>query len=232
MVWLPRDGQVIAKIPAMKGNFRWLHESVGIRSPHLDGDRWRLPRNCLLRLVTAAVDRYGYIAVWRDMSKLSRCTTACLEATGIDCDCSCLGEHHGQSSPRWFERVGNTEVADLGEITRTVVIYGPRVDGADTVIYGGELAGRRYRVDRGGRQDWPTASRFMCSACMTVRASVWDHCHTHGFVRAPLCSTCNTRYWNGWQPQHGRPAPSLNLDVSYYLWCPQYSQEWQGQCSA
>jgi hypothetical protein len=234
MVWLPRDGQVVAKLPRRKGNTRWLRASVGVRSPRLDDDgRWRLPRNCLVKLVTAAIDRYGYVVVCRDMARLSRCTTACLNATGIECDCSCQGLHHGQNAGGWFERVGGVVVADLGEFTRTAVAYGPRGTSTDTVIYTGELQGRRYRADRAGRRDWPTAAQFMCAACMSTRACVWDHCHTHGFVRAPLCSTCNTRHWKGWQPQQGRAEPSRNLDASYYRWCPQYSEERQGQsCSA
>jgi hypothetical protein len=235
MVWLPLDGKVIAKIPPVKGNFRWLHESVGIRSPHLAEGRWRLPRSCLVRLVTAAVDRYGQIAVWRDMSKLSRCTTACLQATGLECDCSCLGVHHGENSHGWFERVGDLVVADRGASIRTVVVYGPRKDDTAAVIYAGELAGQHYRADRAGRQNWPTAARFMCASCLSARASVWDHCHTHGFVRAPLCSTCNTRHWSGWRPQHGRTTPSRNVDTSYYQACPHYADTWQQQvhpCSA
>ncbi|MFE5027251.1 endonuclease domain-containing protein [Streptomyces sp. NPDC056656] len=63
----------------------------------------------------------------------------------------------------------------------------------------------------------------MCAACMTVRATVWDHCHTHGFVRAPLCNRCNTRYWRGWEPRQGRSAANHNLDASYYRRCPNYS---------
>ncbi|MFI0908687.1 endonuclease domain-containing protein [Streptomyces sioyaensis] len=231
MVWLPLHGQVIAKIPARRGNRRWLHETVGIRSPQLNDDRWSLPRSCLVRLVTAAVDRYGLMVLWRDMSKLSRCTRACLEATGAECDCSCLGAHHGQDSKGWFERVGDAVVADLGECTRTAVVYGARGSDADAVVYDGELAGQRYRVDRAGRRDWPTAAHFMCAGCMSVRASVWDHCHTHGFVRAPLCNRCNTRAWRGWQPQHGRAATSLNLDDSYYRWCPKRTDA-RRQCSA
>lgn len=231
MVWLPLHGQVIAKIPAQKGNRRWLHETVRIRSPQLKGDRWSLPRSCLVRLVTAAVDRYGFIVLWRDMSKLSRCTRACLEAMGAECDCSCLGAHHGQDSEGWFERVGDAVVADLGECARTAVVYCARGSDADAGVYDGELAGHRYRVDRAGRQGWPAAAQFMCVGCMSLRASVWDHCHTHGFVRAPLCNRCNTRYWSGWQAQHGRAVPSRNLDDSYYRWCPKHTDA-RRLCSA
>lgn len=232
MVWLPRDGQVIAKIPDRKGNRRWLHQAVRIRSPRLDGDRWVLPRSCLTRLVTAAVDRYGHIVVCRDMSRLSRCNRACLEATGVDCDCSCLGAYHGADSIGWFERAGDVMVADLGETKRTAVVYGATTDDAEPAIYGGELSGRRYRPDRVGRSGWPAAARFMCACCMSMRARVWDHCHTHGFVRAPLCNVCNTRHWGGWQPQYGRAAPSSNLDTSYYRWCPCFGYEWEAPCSA
>jgi hypothetical protein len=232
MVWLPREGQVIAKIPPRKGNYRWLHHHLAIRSPRLDGDRWHLPRNCLLKFVTAAVDRYGYVAVYRDMSKLSRCNRLCLEAQGMECDCSCMGAHHGTAdSGGWFEVVGDAVVADLGEITRTVVVYGPKGAEGDAQVYRGELKGRRYCSDRAGRRDWPQAARFMCTGCVTARAQVWDHCHAHGFVRAPLCNTCNTRHWSGWQVENGRATPSHNLDTSYYQWCPQYGYGGQS-CSA
>ncbi|WP_406445904.1 endonuclease VII domain-containing protein [Streptomyces sp. NBC_00631] len=99
------------------------------------------------------------------------------------------------------------------------------------MVYAGELAGERYCVDRIGRQNWPTAAQFMCASCMTARATVWDHCHTHGFVRAPLCNRCNTRHWRGWRPQYGRAPHSRNLDDSYYRLCPRHTDTWR-QCSA
>lgn len=66
-MWLPVDGEVVAKIPPRKGNRRWLHKSVRIRSPDLDGDRRYLRRSCLTRLVIAAVERYGpwSLGTWR-----------------------------------------------------------------------------------------------------------------------------------------------------------------------
>jgi hypothetical protein len=115
----------------------------------------------------------------------------------------------------WFERVGEAMVADLGEIKRAVV-YSAQGDSAQPVIYNGELSGRQYRTDPAGRRGWAASARFMCVGCLSEPTRVWDHCHAHGFVRAPLCNTCNTRHWDGWQPQHGRPMPSRNLDSSYY----------------
>lgn len=231
-VWLPRDGEVIAKIPPKQGNRRWLHKTVSIRSPRLEEDRWVLPRSCLARLVTAAVDRYGHVVVTRDMSRLSSCSQSCLDAVGLDCDCSCMGVSHGsRGSGNWFSAVGEAVVSDRGEFTRTAVVYGPQGSDLDAVVYQGELADCLYRADRAGREGWPAASRFMCAGCMSVRASVWDHCHTHGYVRAPLCARCNTRHWRGWTPEHGRAPVSSNLDPSYYHWCPDYDQQWN-ECTA
>ncbi|KAB8186986.1 hypothetical protein FH608_046390 [Nonomuraea phyllanthi] len=231
MIWLPKEGQVIAKVPPRKGNFRWLHHTLEIRSPSLEGDRWSLPRNCLMKFVMAAIDRFGYVAVYRDMSKLSRCTKSCLDAMGMECDCSCLGAHHGESSGGWFERVGDAVVADLGEIARTKVVYGPKGAEGGAQVYRGQLQGRTYSVTRAGRSDWPKAADFMCPSCVTARAQVWDHCHTHGFVRAPLCNPCNTRHWSGWRPVNGRAMPSHNLDTNYYRWCPRHGERGQA-CSA
>lgn len=234
MVWLPQHGKVIANIPARKGNKRWLCGPVSVKSPRFDGERWHLPRNCLTRLVTAAVDRYGYIAVWRDMSKLSHCNKRCLEATGVECDCACMGAFHGEGSDGWFERVDDAVVADRGGIKRTVVLYGGKTVDDATVVYDGELGGQTYIADRAGRISlgWPKASQFMCAACLTTQARVWDHCHTHGLVRAPLCTRCNTRHWRGWQPEHGRATPSSNLDTTYYRWCPRYGGDADDPCSA
>ncbi|MGW5440485.1 endonuclease domain-containing protein [Nocardia asteroides] len=232
LVWLPVEGEVVAKIPPQKGNRRWLHKSVRIRSPILDGDRWYLPRTCLTRLVVAAVDRYGHVVVARDMTRLARCTQSCLDATGMECDCSCMGLSHGTGDDgNWVTAVGDVVVSDCGDHTRTAVVFGPRGSDCDAVIYQGELSGCPYTPDRSGRGAWPLASRFMCAGCLSVPAQVWDHCHTHGVVRAPLCGPCNTRHWRGWRPEHGRAPVSRNLDTSYYEWCPDHDAEWNS-CTA
>lgn len=40
---------------------------------------------------------------------------------------------------------------------------------------------------RGSRAD-----DYLCRLCKESQASVWDHCHEHGFVRGPLCGSCNS----------------------------------------
>ncbi|MFE9934429.1 endonuclease domain-containing protein [Streptomyces sp. NPDC005533] len=33
---------------------------------------------------------------------------------------------------------------------------------------------------------------WVCAACSIAPAAVLDHCHEHGYVRAPVCTSCNT----------------------------------------
>jgi hypothetical protein len=34
---------------------------------------------------------------------------------------------------------------------------------------------------------------WICAICRTAPAAVLDHCHEHGYVRAPVCQSCNTQ---------------------------------------
>ncbi|WP_404950264.1 endonuclease VII domain-containing protein [Streptomyces sp. ARC12] len=59
--------------------------------------------------------------------------------------------------------------------------------------YGKELEGQLYSV----LSRKPTTSRkvagWACAVCRTAPATVLDHCHEHGYVRAPVCQSCNTQ---------------------------------------
>ncbi|MGW3151631.1 endonuclease domain-containing protein [Streptomyces sp. NPDC001177] len=59
--------------------------------------------------------------------------------------------------------------------------------------YSGELEGHLYGV----LSRKPGTSRkvggWMCAVCRTAPAAVLDHCHEHGYVRAPVCHSCNTQ---------------------------------------
>jgi hypothetical protein len=59
--------------------------------------------------------------------------------------------------------------------------------------YNGELQGHLYSV----LSRKPGISRkvagWTCAVCRTAPAAVLDHCHEHGYVRAPVCHSCNTQ---------------------------------------
>ncbi|MCX4784223.1 endonuclease domain-containing protein [Streptomyces sp. NBC_01264] len=58
--------------------------------------------------------------------------------------------------------------------------------------YTGELEGHLYSV----LSRKPGISRkvagWTCTVCGAAPAGVIDHCHEHGYVRAPVCQSCNT----------------------------------------
>ncbi|MFE0512780.1 endonuclease domain-containing protein [Streptomyces sp. NPDC058964] len=59
--------------------------------------------------------------------------------------------------------------------------------------YNGELTGQLYSA----LSRKPGISRkvagWTCAVCCTAPAAVLDHCHEHGYVRAPVCHSCNTQ---------------------------------------
>ncbi|UKY55050.1 endonuclease VII domain-containing protein [Streptomyces inhibens] len=81
--------------------------------------------------------------------------------------------------PRWAWR---TPTAN-GYITLC-----PTCSGAAYQTYRGHLRGVPYEsLPRTMRAD-----DYLCRLCGQSRAFTWDHCHDHGYVRGPLCASCNT----------------------------------------
>ncbi|WP_329347197.1 endonuclease VII domain-containing protein [Streptomyces sp. NBC_01261] len=62
--------------------------------------------------------------------------------------------------------------------------------------YKGHLRGRQYKsLPKNSQPD-----AFLCVLCPSPRqAMCWDHCHEHGFVRGPVCASCNTYEGGGYQ---------------------------------
>lgn len=61
------------------------------------------PRTWLDGTVDRVLDRWGSIYVIQRHNVLSVCAPACKRAKGHDCECSCMGEFHGDEDlDRWF----------------------------------------------------------------------------------------------------------------------------------
>ncbi|MGA4902836.1 endonuclease domain-containing protein [Streptomyces griseoincarnatus] len=58
--------------------------------------------------------------------------------------------------------------------------------------YNGELTGQLYSVLSRKPGTSRRVAGWACAVCRTAPATVLDHCHEHGYVRAPVCQSCNT----------------------------------------
>ena len=234
LVWVPfHSDHYLARFPRRDDQEFWLKVVCRIRAPEKIDDvgRWRLARSTLNKVLRAGLDEYGSVGLFLDVEgKLAECDARCQNATSLDCVCGCLGENHGSGPDtiKWVE-VSNAELVwERGTTRRMFRLLTPYAIEGDAKVYDGELELIAYTENfkRRERDGWPRASEFWCASCATARASVWDHCHTHGYVRAPLCSPCNTWHWAGWGYD---VRLSKKADISYLKLCPYRST---GQCSA
>ncbi|MFG2938377.1 endonuclease domain-containing protein [Streptomyces sp. NPDC048282] len=58
--------------------------------------------------------------------------------------------------------------------------------------YDKELEGQLYSVLSRKPGTSSRVAGWACAVCRTEPATVLDHCHEHGYVRAPVCQSCNT----------------------------------------
>ncbi|MER6539096.1 endonuclease domain-containing protein [Streptomyces sp900105755] len=59
--------------------------------------------------------------------------------------------------------------------------------------YNKELEGQLYSVLSRKPGTSRRTAGWACAVCRTAPAAVLDHCHEHGYVRAPVCQSCNTQ---------------------------------------
>ncbi|WP_406054132.1 endonuclease VII domain-containing protein [Streptomyces sp. NBC_01077] len=60
-------------------------------------------------------------------------------------------------------------------------------------VYNGELKGQLYSAVSRKPGVCGKVAGWACAVCRTAPAAVLDHCHEHGYVRAPVCHSCNTQ---------------------------------------
>ncbi|MGS2615154.1 hypothetical protein ACVCAH_11605 [Micromonospora sp. LZ34] len=108
-------------LPYDPRNRAWLHEELGWRiRPDYSKQhrRWLIARNHFTVLVDALLDRFGQVDATIEFSTTQKCDTRCREATGDDCECSCLGEHHGGGLWDGWIQVGETTLIAPGRQVR------------------------------------------------------------------------------------------------------------------
>ena len=108
-----RSGQkgdkLTSRLPYRADNKQWLFTmATGTRRPEVSWAKqegaWKLPVAWLNRFVEGALERYGRLYVVQPFREMEKCAPTCRNATGHDCQCSCMGANHGVGDGScWFD---------------------------------------------------------------------------------------------------------------------------------
>lgn len=94
-------------LPFAPENAEWLRNGRQRKPSWLGGERqsyWELPKAWFNDLVERALKKYGRLYVIQPFREQEICAPACMNATGHECQCSCMGANHGVGNDgSWFE---------------------------------------------------------------------------------------------------------------------------------
>lgn len=97
---------LFVKLPYKEGNKEWLQNGRRNKPKWLPEKRyWEIPKAWFNDTVNRGLIRWEKLYIIQPHAAHEICARACWEAEGHECECSCLGEHHGSERPsgRWFE---------------------------------------------------------------------------------------------------------------------------------
>ncbi|MCZ7863657.1 hypothetical protein [Agrobacterium salinitolerans] len=100
-----KGAPLLAKLPYRVDNKAWL-SSMGRSRPKWNADHkyWEIPKSWFNELVDRSLERFGKIYVVQPYREQEKCAPACMNATGHECQCSCMGANHGAGNDAsWFE---------------------------------------------------------------------------------------------------------------------------------
>jgi hypothetical protein len=93
------------RLPFADNNRTWLRDGRR-NSPtwNAEDKYWEIPKLWFNDFVQRALKKYGKLYVVQPYREQEKCATACMNAKGHDCNCSCMGANHGMGNDgSWFE---------------------------------------------------------------------------------------------------------------------------------
>ena len=100
-----RPKPILLRLPYAENNYDWLRDDHQ-RKPKWDSKFkcWEVPNTWLDDLIRRTLKRFGRVYVIQPYKEQQKCAPACWNATGFECECSCMGENHGSGSPngKWY----------------------------------------------------------------------------------------------------------------------------------
>ncbi|MGF9758151.1 hypothetical protein AAII07_23415 [Microvirga sp. 0TCS3.31] len=93
------------RLPFSKGNKEWLQNGEKISPTWMTEQKcWEIPKAWFNNFVERALRKYGKLYIIQPFREQEKCSPACLNATGHECQCSCMGANHGAGNDgSWFE---------------------------------------------------------------------------------------------------------------------------------
>jgi len=98
------------RLPYSDWNREWL-QALGRNRPQWNRERkcWEVPRAWLKRLIEKCLQDFRQVYIVQPHREQEVCAPACRNATGYECECSCMGANHGSNdSDRSWRDVSET----------------------------------------------------------------------------------------------------------------------------
>jgi len=101
-----RPEPLLVRLPYADDNYTWLRGDRR-HKPKWDTrhTRWETPVAWFDELIERSLARFGRVYVIQLRKEQQKCASACWDAKGFHCECSCMGANHGSGHPggRWHE---------------------------------------------------------------------------------------------------------------------------------
>ena len=112
-----RGMKLRVRFPYKEDTYSWLRNGRHTKPIWVaKQEYWELPKSWFNDLVNRSLDRFGAVYIIQPYREQEKCAPACLNATGHECQCSCMGANHGAGNDgSWFE-VTDTFAARWGEL--------------------------------------------------------------------------------------------------------------------
>ncbi len=93
------------RLPYALGNRQWLRNGRHIAPIWVPKEKhWELPKAWFNDFVDRALAKFGSVYIIQPYREQEKCSPACQNAQGHECQCSCMGQYHGVGNDgSWFE---------------------------------------------------------------------------------------------------------------------------------
>jgi len=92
------------RLPYVETNRQWLQNSRRASPIWMAAEKyWELPKAWFNDFVDRSLDKYGSVYIIQPYREQEKCSPACQNAIGHECQCSCMGLYHGMGDDgSWF----------------------------------------------------------------------------------------------------------------------------------